>query len=57
VKRRSDEVREQRRILVGLGHPEALAVPGSWRHTASTIGTAVLAVAVLWAALSALGGS
>jgi hypothetical protein len=57
VQRRCDEVRAQRRILVGLGHPEAVAMPGSWRHTASTIGTAVLAVAVLWAALSALGGA
>jgi RsiW-degrading membrane proteinase PrsW (M82 family) len=57
VERRCDEVRAQRRILVSLGHPEAVAMPGSWRHTASTIGTAVLAVAVLWAALSALGGA
>jgi RsiW-degrading membrane proteinase PrsW (M82 family) len=57
VERRCDEVREQRRILVGLGHPEAMAMPGSWRNTASTIGTAVLAIAVLWVALSALGGA
>jgi len=57
VERCCDEVRALRRILVGQGHPEALAMPRSWRHTASTIGTAVLAVAVLWVALSALGGA
>jgi RsiW-degrading membrane proteinase PrsW (M82 family) len=57
VERRCDEVREQRRILVELGHPEAVAVAGSWRHTVSTVATTVLTIAVLWVALSALGGS
>jgi hypothetical protein len=51
------DIRDQRTILVGLGHPEAVAGPRSWRHTASTVGTTVVAVAVLWVALSALGGS
>jgi hypothetical protein len=43
-------------VLVDLGHPDAVAGPQSWRHTASTVGTAVVALAVLWVALSALGG-
>ena len=51
------EIREQRSILVRLGHPEAVAGPRSWRRTASTVGTTALAIAVLWVALSALGGS
>ena len=51
------DIRAQREILTRLGHPEAVTGPRSWRHTASTIGTTVLAVAVLWVALSALGGS
>jgi protease PrsW len=50
------EIRAQRALLRRLGHPDAVAAPRSWRHTVSTIGTAALAVAVLWAALSALGG-
>ena len=57
VSRCCDEVRDQRRILVAMGHPEAVAGPRTWRHTASAVGTAVLAVAVLWAALTALGGA
>ncbi|HEX8347831.1 MAG TPA: PrsW family intramembrane metalloprotease [Actinoplanes sp.] len=53
------EVRERRAELRALGHPEAIAPtdgPGPWRRTASNVGTAVLVVAVLWAAISALGG-
>jgi RsiW-degrading membrane proteinase PrsW (M82 family) len=53
---RCDEIREQRTLLRGLGHPEAIAGPRSWRHTASTIVTTFVAIAVLWVALSALGG-
>jgi protease PrsW len=52
-----DQVRVQRQVLRGLGHPEAIAGPRSWRHTASTILTTVVAIAVLWVALSALGGA
>jgi hypothetical protein len=53
------EVRRQRRHLVALGHPEAFAPidgPGPWRRTASTAGSVILALAVVWAAISALGG-
>lgn len=52
------EVRRQRRILATLGHPEAVAPEGKgpWRRTASTVFTTALAIAVLWAAISALGG-
>ncbi|AGZ38449.1 PrsW family intramembrane metalloprotease [Actinoplanes friuliensis] len=52
------EVRRQRRILAGLGHPEAIAPEGKgpWRRTASTVFTTALAIAVLWAAISTLGG-
>jgi len=52
------EVRRQRRILAALGHPEASAPEGKgpWRRTASTVFTTALAVAVLWAAISTLGG-
>jgi RsiW-degrading membrane proteinase PrsW (M82 family) len=53
------EVRRQRRHLVALGHPDAFAPiggPGPWRRTASTVGSVTLAVAVVWAAISALGG-
>ncbi|GIM97254.1 PrsW family intramembrane metalloprotease [Paractinoplanes toevensis] len=52
-----EHIRVQRRVLRGLGHPEAIAGPRSWRHTASTIVTTVVAIAVLWVALSALGGA
>jgi protease PrsW len=52
-----EPVRIQRKVLSGLGHPEAIAGPRSWRHTASTIVTTVVAIAVLWVALSALGGA
>ncbi|GIF24774.1 RsiW-degrading membrane proteinase PrsW (M82 family) [Actinoplanes tereljensis] len=52
-----EQIRIQRKVLRGLGHPEAIAGPRSWRHTASTIITTVVAIAVLWVALSALGGA
>jgi hypothetical protein len=51
------EVREHRATLRALGHPEAVEGTRSWRHTASTVGTAAVAIAVLWVALSALGGA
>jgi RsiW-degrading membrane proteinase PrsW (M82 family) len=51
------EIRIERGVLVGLGHPEAVAGPRTWRHTASTVVTTVVAIAVLWVALSALGGA
>ncbi|WP_328464244.1 PrsW family intramembrane metalloprotease [Actinoplanes sp. NBC_00393] len=51
------EVRVQRAVLIDLGHPEAVEGTRSWRHTASTVGTTAVAIAVLWVALSALGGS
>jgi RsiW-degrading membrane proteinase PrsW (M82 family) len=52
-----EQIRVQREVLRGLGHPEAIAGPRSWRHTASTIVTTLVAIAVLWVALSALGGA
>jgi RsiW-degrading membrane proteinase PrsW (M82 family) len=51
------EILEQRAILVGLGHPEAVTGSWSWRRLASRVGSAALAVAVVWAALTALGGA
>jgi RsiW-degrading membrane proteinase PrsW (M82 family) len=53
----SDDIRTHRAALLRLGHPEAVAGTFSWRRTASTAGTTALAVAVLWAALTALGGA
>ncbi|MEV6305847.1 PrsW family intramembrane metalloprotease [Actinoplanes sp. NPDC051861] len=53
--RHSAEVQRQRTALTELGHPEAVEGDPSWRHTVSTVGTTVVAVAVLWAALSFLG--
>jgi len=50
------EIRRQRALLVALGHPEAVTGPRSWRHTASTAITTAVAIAVLFVALSALGG-
>ncbi|MFI7596281.1 PrsW family intramembrane metalloprotease [Actinoplanes sp. NPDC049681] len=52
------EVRRQRRTLTRLGHPEAVVPDGKgpWRRTASAAFSTALAVAVLWAAISALGG-
>lgn len=51
------EIRREREILARAGHPDAVAGPRSWRHTASTAVTTVVAIAVLWVALSALGGA
>jgi RsiW-degrading membrane proteinase PrsW (M82 family) len=56
VSRCCADVRSQRRTLVGLGHPEALDGGSSWRRLGSTAGPVVLGIAVLWAALTALGG-
>ncbi|MEV4346564.1 PrsW family intramembrane metalloprotease [Actinoplanes sp. NPDC049596] len=53
----SSVIRRERVVLARLGHPEAIAGPVSWRHTASTVLTTVVAIAVLWVALSALGGA
>jgi protease PrsW len=50
------DIRRERAVLVGLGHPEAVTGPRSWRHTASTAITTGVAIAVLFVALSALGG-
>ncbi|MFI6076821.1 PrsW family intramembrane metalloprotease [Actinoplanes sp. NPDC051343] len=50
------DIRRERAVLVGLGHPEAVTGPRSWQHTASTAITTVVAIAVLFVALSALGG-
>ncbi|GIF09698.1 PrsW family intramembrane metalloprotease [Actinoplanes siamensis] len=55
--RHQAEVREHRATLRALGHPEAVEGIHSWRHTASAVGTAAVAIAVLWVALSALGGA
>jgi RsiW-degrading membrane proteinase PrsW (M82 family) len=59
LSRRYDEVRRQRKILVDLGHPEAIAPDGKgpWRRTASAVFSTALAVAVLWALISSLGGA
>jgi protease PrsW len=57
VDRRAEEVREQREALVALGHREATAAPRTWRQTASTAATTVVAIAVLWVALASLGGA
>ncbi|MEU4621015.1 PrsW family intramembrane metalloprotease [Actinoplanes sp. NPDC023801] len=54
---RAAEVREHRATLAALGHPEAVEGTRSWRHTASTLGTVAVAIAVVWVALSALGGA
>ncbi|MFI1992600.1 PrsW family intramembrane metalloprotease [Actinoplanes sp. NPDC020271] len=51
------DVRRHRATLIELGHPEAVEGLRSWRHTASTVGTTVVAIAVLWVALAALGGA
>ncbi|GAA2579445.1 hypothetical protein GCM10010435_65700 [Winogradskya consettensis] len=57
--RRHLEVRRQRHLLVSLGHPEALVPEGKgpWRRTASAVFSTALAVAVLWALISSLGGA
>ena len=54
---RAQDVREQRTALAALGLREATAAPRSWRQTASTVATTVVAVAVLWVALASLGGA
>jgi protease PrsW len=59
VAQRSAEIRDQRTVLTALGHPDAGPPEedlGAWRRHASTVATSALAIAVLWAALSALGG-
>lgn len=55
---RFEEVRRERRLLVTLGHPEAVvpAGKGPWRRTASAVFSTALAVAVMWALISSLGG-
>ncbi len=55
--RRRDEIRTHRATLVALGHPEGVTGSFSWRRVASTAGSTALAVAVVWAALTALGGA
>jgi RsiW-degrading membrane proteinase PrsW (M82 family) len=50
------EVHRHRAVLAELGHPEAVEGDPSWRHTVSTVGTAAVAIGVLWMALSFLGG-
>jgi RsiW-degrading membrane proteinase PrsW (M82 family) len=52
----ASEVRAHRARLEELGHPEAVEGVPSWRHTASTVTTTAVAIAVVWVALSALGG-
>lgn len=59
VERCRDEVCALRERLAVLGHPEASAPPGEpgpWRRTAGSLGGAALALAVVWAAITALGG-
>ena len=56
VARRAAAIRAERAHLTRLGHADAVAEPVSWRHTASTIGTTVVAVGVLCVALSLLLG-
>lgn len=53
---RCAEIRTHRAALVALGHPEGVTGSFSWRRIASTAGTTALAVAVVWAAVTALGG-
>jgi RsiW-degrading membrane proteinase PrsW (M82 family) len=57
VLRCGHDVRAQRRRLAALGYAEAAAGPVSWRHTASTVASVVVAIAVLWVALAALGAA
>jgi protease PrsW len=57
---RIQEVRRERSALAALGLPEATApaeAGAAWRRTASRVGTMALAVAVVWAAITALGGA
>ena len=55
--RRCAEIRTLRAGLVALGHPEGVPGSFSWRRIASTAGTTALAIAVVWAAVTALGGA
>jgi RsiW-degrading membrane proteinase PrsW (M82 family) len=57
IGRRCADVREQRRHLAVLGWDEAAAAPRTWQQTASTVATTMLVIAVVWAAVSSLGGS
>ncbi|GGK95447.1 PrsW family intramembrane metalloprotease [Mangrovihabitans endophyticus] len=60
AERHRDEIRQQRSVLIRLGHPEAIDPPtasGTWRRRAWAVISTVVAVAVVWVALSALGGS
>jgi hypothetical protein len=53
-------VREQRAVLADLGLPEAtVPVDGqsAWRRRGESVLAVVVAIAVLWVALSALGGA
>jgi protease PrsW len=56
---RVHDLRRRRRALVALGHPEAYVPDGKgpWRRTASAAFSTALAIAVLWAAVSLLGGA
>jgi RsiW-degrading membrane proteinase PrsW (M82 family) len=57
TRRRCDEIRTHRATLTALGHPDGVPGSFSWRRIASTAGTTALAIAVVWAALTALGGA
>jgi hypothetical protein len=60
VRGRRAEVLRQRQILTRLGHPEACAPrghAGPWGRIGERVGLVALAVAVVWAAVSALGGA
>lgn len=57
VETRTEDVREQRKALAAVGLREATAPPRTWRQTASTVATTVVAIAVLWVALASLGGA
>ncbi|HEY4419424.1 MAG TPA: PrsW family intramembrane metalloprotease [Pseudonocardia sp.] len=57
TRRHCAEIQQQRDMLILLGHPDGVAGPRSWRHTAWSVLSTVVAIAVLWVALSALGGA
>lgn len=57
VRRRAADVRVHRRRLAALGYAEATAGPVSWRQTASTVASVVVAIAVVWVALAVLGAA
>ena len=59
VARRFREVRTQRRRLLALGHPEAVASPRAqpaWQRWLTSLGTATVVVVALAVAIGALGG-